>query len=264
MEVDRHVELGADLPQGLITRMVVGRMRSPHDRDHDRAQPVLLRPAHLRNGLVDVVEGEHDRDAAAPLGGHLAELGEPAVVGPGPGPLERRVDAARGQTESRAEGWGVHLRDAVRKDHLSGDAIAVEHLEPGIVIPGAGQLVRPPAAPLLVDLLDEEHLLGLTGARDLDRQRLIERFPKLGIQIRAIALGRQPGVTVGRDEQHAVGHEETTREERRVCNIQTRDRAGAARAGPRLIASRAPSSRRRGGRTHRDPCRGSRPIGSRS
>ncbi len=201
MEVDRHVQLFADIPERLVARVVIGWMIAPHHRNHDRAQPVLLRPANLRDGLVDVVERQHQRDAAAALGRHLAELRQPAVMRPRPRPLQRRVDAARRQAEARAEGRGVHLRDAVGKDHLAGDPIAVEHLDPLVVIPGAGELGIAPASPRLVDLLHEEHLLGLARVGDLDRQRRIEGFAELRIEILAIALGRQPGMTVRGDDE---------------------------------------------------------------
>src|SRR5690606_18520811 len=97
-------------------------------------------------------------DAVAAVGVHPTELGEPAVVGAGAGPLQRTIAALWREPDAGAEGRRVHLRDPVRKEDLAGDAVRVHHLGPRVGIPCTGQQPLATGTPLLVDLLHEEEL----------------------------------------------------------------------------------------------------------
>ena len=89
MQVHGDVEVLADGPEPVVLG-VVERLHPLHVRRHGReqhaaAEPVLLDPGRVLDGVVDVVE-EDLPDAGAPLGPAVAEVDHPAVVGLEAGP----------------------------------------------------------------------------------------------------------------------------------------------------------------------------------
>ena len=71
---------------------MVGRVRLPHGRDEDAAtQSRLGRAGDLGDGVVDIVQDRHQRDAGAAGWAIGTELGEPAVVGSRAGHEQLRV-----------------------------------------------------------------------------------------------------------------------------------------------------------------------------
>ncbi len=130
-----------------------------------------------------------------------AELGQPAVVGARARPLQLGVDALGRERQAGPERRHVHLGDAVGKDHLAGDAVGVEDGDPRVVIPGARELPLAALPPLGVDLVDQELLRRLLHLLRLDRQGEVEDLAILRVDVVAVALRRQAGMTVGRDHE---------------------------------------------------------------
>jgi hypothetical protein len=97
---------------------------------------VGVRPAHLVDGPVDVVEQDlGDAGPAAGRGG--AEVGQPAVVGVQPGPTQVQV-AGRGPRwllDQRRP--GEERRHGVGEDHLGHDAVGLELGQPAVAVPVA-------------------------------------------------------------------------------------------------------------------------------
>ena len=98
--------------------------------------------------------------------------------------------------EAGAEGRRIHLGHAVGKEHLCNDAVVVEHLVARRGIPSAGKLCFVAAAPLLVDLGDEEVVAHAPGRLDLDGQRGVEGVVILRVHVGAVVGGVQPSVPV--------------------------------------------------------------------
>ena len=73
-------------------------------------------------------------------------------------PLQLGIDVLGGKGEPGTEGRHVHLGDAIGKDDLTGDAVAIEHLHALVVVPGAGERLLPALAPLHVDVCDQKFL----------------------------------------------------------------------------------------------------------
>ncbi len=143
MEMDRHVEVLADRPEGVVFRVVVAGKAVPHRRQQHARESVLPRLMGLGDGEVHVpVDGDAgETDAAFRRG--LDELREEAVVRVTARPHEFAVRAVGAHGEARAEGRGVHLGDAVGKEDFGDDAVVVEHLVAGRRIPRALQLLIP-------------------------------------------------------------------------------------------------------------------------
>ena len=86
-----------------------------------------------------------------------AQLGEPAVVGPGAGQQQRRVGvAAGGEAGAERRGGPALHRVGVGEDHLADDAVGVELLVAAGGVPPAPQALLVLALPLLGELLVED------------------------------------------------------------------------------------------------------------
>ena len=148
----------------------------------------------------------HDGHADAAVGVGGAEVGEPAVVGPGPG-LDRGGVDAGARSQARAEGRAGQAAGpedvGVGEQHLGRHPLLVEDGVAHVGVVAGPHLV---VAGLLVPLLDEGGVdhppglqLGLVG---------VEPLAELGIQVLAVHLGRWTGVAVGRHDEivrHAAG-----------------------------------------------------------
>jgi hypothetical protein len=160
----------------------------------------------LGDGGVDVDRhGDHRHpDPAVRL--LRAEVGEPSVVGPGPGEHELAV-ALGGVAQARAERRAGDPPGAehvgVGEEHLGGHALAIQALVAGVgVVGGVEATVAGLGLPLLAEVLVHGPLelldhpqLGLVGV-ELRVVRLV--------QVLAVAIGRRAGVAVGGDEQVPV------------------------------------------------------------
>ena len=204
VEADHDAERLAGFPERVVTAVVVVRERPRHVRDHRAAQAARVNAAHLAHGLLHVPQQRYRRDAEVPRRILRAQLGEPAVVGARAGPLQLGHDVLGRQAQAGTEGRRVHLGDAVGEDDLPGDAVAVEHADALGVVPGAGELLLDALAPLVVDFLDQEGLLGRLDLLHLQRVRVVEGLAVLRIEVIAIALARQAGVAVGGNDDVAV------------------------------------------------------------
>ena len=133
VDVDRHLELLEHRPHRVVDR-VVQRLHPVHVgrdvRQQDAAaQVVLLDPADVGDGVVDVVE-EDLPDAGPPLRELAAPVDQPAVVGPDAG--EAVLVVLRPRRLGEQHEAGEERRHRVREDDLTDDAVgrllAVAHL----------------------------------------------------------------------------------------------------------------------------------------
>ena len=158
-------------------------------RDQDpAAQPVVVYPPHVRDGVVDVVE-EDLPDAGPPLGAFADEVGQPAVVGPDPGqPPGIVLVGGRGgeQDEAGEEGW-----DGVREDHLGDHPVRL------LVGPAAGAV---PVADPQVGVLQV-----LVGVAVLVPPR-VELVDERRIEVLPVLRVTAAGVGVGGDDRVVIGH----------------------------------------------------------
>ena len=172
--VQDQAPLGHGRPDRLVDRLVVGRGVEPAGRDHHAPQAPVGRLVDLGHRGVDVDHDRDDGDADAAVGLLGAEVGQPAVVGPGPGEDQLGV-TARGVAQPGAERRGGHPAGAehvgVGEQDLGGHALAVEPLVAGIgVVGGVQAAVAGLGLPLLAEVLVHRLLeladhaqLGLVG-----------------------------------------------------------------------------------------------------
>jgi hypothetical protein len=178
---------------------IVGRSVEPPRRDHDAAQAALGGRVDLGDRVVGPCGDRHDRhaEAAGRVGG--AEVGEPAIVRPGPRLHGRRIDPhARAQpgTERRAGQPPGAQHVGVGEQHLGSDALLVEDGVAHLGVVAGPHLV---VAGLLVPLGDE---VGVDHAAGLDLGLvLVERLPEVRVEVLAVHLGRWSGVAVRRDDE---------------------------------------------------------------
>ena len=202
--MDHHLELLADAPQRLVLRVVVGILPRHHVRQHDAAQPVRARPAHLLHRLVHApVRGDRG-EPEAPQRALGNELRHPAIVRARAGPLQLRHHADGLQPEVAAEGRRVRLGQPVDEQDLGRDTVGIEDLVAPIAVPGAGQavgLVLAPADRLLAHL---EHLAGLLQRGHARGVLHVELGAVLRIEVVAVDLRARPGVAVGGNDEVAV------------------------------------------------------------
>jgi len=133
-----------------------------------------------------------------------AQFRQPAVVRPRAGPLQFRHDILGGQAEPGTEGRRIHLGNAVAENHLSRDAVTIEHADTLGMIPGAGELLFDAAAPLIIDFLDQETLFRGLDLGNLHRQCLIEDLAILRIEITAVPVAGQSGMAIGRNNDVTI------------------------------------------------------------
>ena len=190
------------------TGVVVRRVLTRHRRDEDAAaQARLAGAADLGDRGIDVVVDRHQRDAAAPLGALVAELGEPAVVG-------TRAPAM----SSTGSCWLLMPRPAPNGAELPPSTASASGKITSPTTPSASSSLsrrgRVPAAREALFVLGEPLLLELLVAHDLEllSHRLalgevrVERVEELRVEVGAVLLVGQAGVTVRRDDHVAVGH----------------------------------------------------------
>ena len=186
VHVDGHVEIRDDLPQPVVRRVVerldpfdVGR----HVGDEDAtAEAVVLDPADVLNGVIDVVE-EDLTDPGPALGELVAEVHQPAVVRPDPGqPVLVVLGLGRwGEEHEPGEERGHRVREDDLADHAVLFLLAVAHL----VVPVA-------KAPGVAEVLEGVLVLGPPGVKVLEI---------LGIEILPVGGMAAPGVAVGGDDR---------------------------------------------------------------
>ena len=240
--MDRQAERFALRPDRVVARVVIGRPRAPLHREDQAAEPVLLRPADLRDRVLDLPEDRHAREAHAPLGRHRHELRHPAVVRAAARPLQLGHDALGRHREAAAERRRVHLGDAVGEQDLARDAVAVDHREARVGIPRARERALAAAPPLRVDVGDQEALLRGLRHLDLDRERRVERRVVLLLEIVLVALGRQARVAVRRDHEIALARIALTRAPQPAAGSRTGAPTSGTRRGRRR-PRRAPAAR---------------------
>jgi hypothetical protein len=162
-------------------------------------------PADLGHRGVDVDHDRHHRHAGSPLRALAAQLGQPPVVGPGPGE-EQLGRGVAGGAEAGPERRGGAAGDGVGvgEDDLAGHAVGVELLVPPGRVPAAAQALLVLLLPGLGELLVEEPGLGhLRGAGAL-LEEPVEALPVLRVEPLPVLGPGQPGVGVGRDHQVAA------------------------------------------------------------
>ena len=139
------------------------------------------------------------RHAGPALGAVGAQLGQPAVVGPGARPSAARIGVSPLGAEAGAERRrraGGH-RVGVGEDHLAGHAVGVELLVAPRRVPAAAQALLVLALPLLGELLVEDaRAARARSCRARSARLLVERVAVLGVEPLAVLLVRQPGVAV--------------------------------------------------------------------
>ena len=186
---DGDPELLAQRPHGVVAGVVerrhpvdVGRQVGQQDA---AAQAVLVDPADLGQGVVDVVE-EDLADAGPALGVLGAEVDEPAVVGAQAGEAVLVVLGARrpGEEHERRE----ERRHRVGEHDLADDALGLLLLVAQLGVPVA-QL------PLVAEVAVGVAVLAAPGVEVVAVGR-VEVLAVLGVA--------PPGVTVGRDDGVAV------------------------------------------------------------
>ncbi len=225
--VDRHESVGSDdvtrgapgvdvhddavrragRPYRLIPGIVVSRPAPPQRRDHQGPEPLGGDALDLLHCLVHVMEDGDGRDPAPALGAIRAQLGQPAVVGPGTRHHQVTVEVARG-TESRPEGGRGAAAEhvGIGEDDLADDTFAVElGVADGGVPRGAPAAVTGLLFPLLLKDGRVDQLLPHPDELLVRRDIGIERLPVLRVQIIAVAQGRGAGVGVGGDDEVPVG-----------------------------------------------------------
>ena len=126
VDVDRHVEIGTDLPQRLVVvlpqRRQVGIGRDGGQQNAAEGVEGLGGPAHLGDRVGHVV-GEDLDDAGPPARRGGAEVGQPAVVGLDAGPAALVVLGRRRQGDQVPLGEeGGH---GVGEEHLGRNAVGL-------------------------------------------------------------------------------------------------------------------------------------------
>src|SRR6478736_916487 len=125
--VYRDLELLADLPDGLVRRVVQRREAGAGRRageENAAAEPGGLRPLDLLDRAFDVVE--HDlRDAGATTRRAVAEVGEPSVVRLQAGPPQLGVARVLRRRLLHERTARVEGRDRVGEDHLGDAAVGL-------------------------------------------------------------------------------------------------------------------------------------------
>ena len=182
--VHRHAELFADAPERVVVVDVVQLRHAASGRgsgqQHTAAQTVLVRPAHLGDGGVDVVQ--HDLRDSGPAAARLpAEVGEPAVVRLQPGPAAGEVTRVRSGRLSGERDLREERRHRVREDDFGDDAVRFQVGKPAIGIPVAG-------APVADQILVRDLVGGRPG---------VEILEPAALQIRPVAQHVRAGMAVG-------------------------------------------------------------------
>ncbi len=184
--VDHDIELFAHGPERVVLLGVervdvlgVGRHRGDQD---PAAEVVLLDPAHVGDGLVDVVE-EDLADAGAALRVLAAPVREPAVVRPDAGQAQLEVFRLRrpGQQRHARE----ERRHRVRENDLTDDTVALELGDAPLAVPVAVAVAALEVA---------ERVLVLRPPR-------VEVVEVLRVEVGAVRVVAGAGVAVRRDER---------------------------------------------------------------
>ena len=157
-----------------------------HGLDEDAsAQAVLMAPADVRDGIIDVVE-EDLTDAGPAVRVSGAPVGQPPIVGSDARKPQLVVVRRRGPRHHRT--GGEKWRDRVGKEHLGDDAVLLELSETPLVIPVA---IPRPAGEVL-----EGIRVPLTPGVEL-----VEVFR---FQVRAVLVMIASGMPVRRDQHEPV------------------------------------------------------------
>ncbi len=88
-----HVVFLAELPDGVVLRVVVGVAVTHQGGNKNPFQAIFMRPPAFRQGLIHIVQHQHNRQADTAHRVFLAELGDPTIVRTGSRPLQLGVDA---------------------------------------------------------------------------------------------------------------------------------------------------------------------------
>ena len=157
VDVDRQVQLLAHGPHRVVPGSWYGSwgchidgMRMPPRNPEAWARRISATAASTSND-------RHDGDPRPPLGDVAAQLGEPAVVGPGTGEQQLAGRVAGGaQPGAERRGGAAADRVGVGEDHLADHAVGVELLVAAGGLPPAPQTLLVLLLPLLGELLVEE------------------------------------------------------------------------------------------------------------
>ena len=214
--VHGHREVGADRPEGLVARVVIGG-RQVADSDgaagqQDSAEDaVLAQPANFLDGDIDVVDG-NEPDAGALAGCLGAEVGQPAVVGVNSRLPQRRLLLVLVGRDSDIE-WQVAGLSVLRsrtagKDHLGDDAVRSQLAGPPLGVPDAIHRAAVDAhvpSEFLLRLLVEERLSQSAGAPIGQlRAPAVEGLAPRRVHVLAYVVEPRGSVTIRRNHQVAI------------------------------------------------------------
>ncbi|MNL18707.1 hypothetical protein D3C87_1398640 [compost metagenome] len=122
-------------------------------------------------------------------------------MGASAGPLQVGILQDRPQADVRAEGRRVPLGDAIGIEDLGGDAVLIENARADGGVPGAFHAFAGGGAPLVVEIVEQEVLFVLLTRSDFLGDAHVEFGAILRIEILAILLRRQTGMTIRRNYQ---------------------------------------------------------------
>jgi len=207
VHVHRHLQLLTYRPDRVVHRVVIGLVWLPHRRDEDAApQSRGVGPPDLGDRLLHPGDNRHQRHPGPALGAGGAQLGQPAVVGRGPGQQQigRGVGVGAQPRPEGCRGAGGD-RVGVGEDHLAHHPVVGQLGVAPLGVPAAPQPLGVLGVPLLGELGVEKALGGHLLLPGPGEDRLVEGLPKLRVEPLAILLVGQAGVAVGRDDQIRVG-----------------------------------------------------------
>ena len=204
VEVDRHLEILAGCPEGVVLRVVIGREVSPHGRKQHAGEPVSPGLLRLLDCEIHVPVDGNAGESDAAFRRCLDELGHEAIVRVASRPHQLAVRARRVHAEAGAERWCIDLGHAVWEEHFGDDAIVVEDLVARGRVPCPGQFGVVTLAPLLVDFGDEEVVAHALGRLYLNGKRGVEGAVVLRVDVGAVIRGVQSGVAVRGDDEIAI------------------------------------------------------------
>jgi len=183
-EADLHACRPDRVERGVEEVAAAGMQR----RHQHPAEPLLLRPVDVGDGLVDVVEADRG-ETAEPSGRLRAEVDEPPVV--------RRVRLAHENgVGGVVDAWRVE-RLTVREHDLRDDTLRLQIGDPARRIPLARGVETRVDEPV---------------GRPVDAaQPLVQLLAAVGVQILAVRLPRRLHVPVDRDDRSLVRHRDLRR-----------------------------------------------------
>src|ERR1700733_5619045 len=222
MDVYGYLKILDDLPEsvigGIVERSDPRDIRCDIGEEDTAAEPVLLDPMDVGNGVVNVIE-EDLTDTGAALGKVTTEIHQPTVVSPNAGKTMLVLFGPGGccEKDEAGEKWG----DGIGEDDLADDAIGFLLTVAHVVVP----IAEPPRVP---EISIRVLVLGPPGV-ELAEVLGVEVLPVGRMAASAVAVGRYDGVVTICSVDRFVASLHS-------CPHSLPGRGGIERPAPHLVA----------------------------